>query len=162
METGAKLGQIREEAQSMRRELRRQLRGKEAKPRWVVEVSSSRATRDCVDEGGMDRYEGRVPGKQEPGQSEVRRPANMPTGDGQRILRKHQLRASVDATIGDMVGLAQVRFDIGHRKGSAGGREWQAWMLSKSVGDTVEAKCIVQQFWPPDIPTFWDCRRTGD
>ena len=160
METGAKLGQIREEAQSMRRELGDNCEAK--KPSPVGRGSpSSRATRDCVDEGGMDRM-----------RAEYRENKNRANQKyvGQLICLRGTVSgfsestnySSVDATIGDMVGLAQVRFDIGHRKGSAGGREWQAWMLSKSVGDTVEAVCTVEQFWFPDTPTFRDCRRMGD
>ena len=160
LQSGAKLEQVEEEAQSMRRELSDNCEAKKPDP-MGRDRPSSRATRDCIDADGMDKM-----------RAEYRENKNRANQKyvGQRICLRGTVSgfsestsvSYVNATIGDMVGLAQVKFDIGHSKGSAGGREWQAWMMSKSVGDTVEAECMVQQFWPPDIPTFWDCRRMGD
>ena len=156
LQTGMKLEQVAEDAKAMRRELRDNCEAK------MSDSADSGRTKNCVDADDMDgiRAEYRANQKR----------ANQKYVGQQMCLRGTVVSftestnySRVNARVGDEP-LFGVMFSISHRKGS-GGRDgdeaWESWIMSMSVGDTLEAECTVEQFWSPDIPTFRDCKQTG-
>ena len=121
--------------------------------------TNSKRTRDCIDADDMDGI-----------CAEYR--ANEYRANQKYVGQRMCLRGTitdfsestnyrnVNAEVGGDPPFGIARFSISHRKGSDGRDEdWESWMMSKSVGDVVEAECTVEKFWHPDIPTFRDCER---
>ena len=156
-QSAAKLQQIKEEAHSMRRELRDNCEANKPTQGNGRSIPDGEDTRDCIGEDGMDDM-----------RAEYRANKNRANQKyaGQRVCLRGTVRSftesTVNATIGNELGLNVARFSIGHQKDS-GDTGWEEWMLSKSVGDTIEAVCTVFRLRGPGYtPRFEDCQHTED
>ena len=144
----AKVERVEEEARAMRNELQTNCFEK-APSRSGKLPDDGRGTVQCIGESGMDRI--RAEYRSNKGRANRRYVGQKMCLRGTVAGFKESSNGShVDVVIGDRRSFNAVRFSISDRRGSSR-------VLSKSVGDMVEAQCTVEQFWGPDIPTFSNC-----
>ena len=146
-QTAAKVERIENEAKAMRRELRDNCKANEP-------------GNDCIDADAMEDIRAEYQANENRANQKY---------VGQRMCLRGMVsgfsKSSINAEVGDDRYFDAVSFSISPRKSSGGryvDKDWESWMMSKSVGDTVEAECTLHQFWYAGTPTFRNCKKLGD